>query len=76
LAEAGAEKSPWASETVEVIPLQTSENQRSLTFVLNHGAEDIELPLPRGQKRTDILNGVLHAGTVPLPGFGVVLLQG
>lgn len=77
LKEAGIETSSWASETVEVIPLKTPKGKKRLTFVLNHGPMDVELKLPQGKKRiVDLLSDATYSTTVPLSGYGVVLLQG
>jgi beta-galactosidase len=74
--EAGLEPHSWASQTTEVIPLRAAGDGADLTFVLNHAADGVALELPPGEKRTDLLTGTLHADAVPVPGFGVVLLQG
>jgi len=76
LDDAGVQPDPWASDSVEVIPLgTTSESTPAACFVLNHAGEACELELPDGETRRDLLTDQMHEGSVPLPGYAVVLLQ-
>jgi beta-galactosidase len=76
LAEAGLERHPWSSQFVEVIALEGAEDEAPLVFVLNHSDEAVELPVPEGQKRRDLIGDEEHAGIVELDPHGVVLLEG
>ncbi len=75
LTETEVRTSPWAGETLEVVPLQNGPEGATLTFVLNHSPEPCELELPEDTTVTDLLGEAKHSGTVPMGGFGVVLLQ-
>ncbi|NLW50745.1 MAG: beta-galactosidase [Candidatus Brocadiaceae bacterium] len=76
LGEARLEAHPWASETVEVVPLRVRGGEPPLTFVLNHGDEPAALPLPEGQRRRDLITGHEHTSDLSLQPYGVALLQG
>ncbi len=73
ISDAGLAAHPWASQTVEVIPLGPGQDRRA--FVLNHAAEPTDLPLEEGQLCRDLLSGTEHCGSVKLPADGVALLQ-
>jgi beta-galactosidase len=75
LDDAGLAPDPWSDELVEAVALRSS-GASGRRFVLNHGAEAVELALPDGSARTDLLTGAQHSGSVPLPPYGVVLLDG
>ncbi|MFW6119112.1 MAG: beta-galactosidase [Planctomycetota bacterium] len=76
LYDAGVEPNPWASDVVEVIPLKTpSDDSSAACFVLNHSGGACQLELSNGETRRDLLTDQTHEGTVPLPGYGVALLQ-
>jgi len=75
LAEAGLRRSPWSSDTIEVIPLQAGQAQPPRTFVLNHGGAAVMLPLAEGETRTDALTGRRHTSAVVLAAYGVALLD-
>jgi beta-galactosidase len=74
--DAGLERHPWASPTLEVIPLAAEQGQGPLLFVLNHSENAAELPLPGGTSARDLLTGRDHSSKVALPGYGLALLQG
>ena len=76
LAGAGLKPSPWASATVEVVPLRTADDEPDLTFVLNHADAAAELEVPEGRRVRDLLSDREHVGTLRLEPYGVVLLQG
>ena len=76
LREAGLERDPWSSDRIEVVPLRTEQGQRPRAFVLNHSEEAVELPLPAGTSRRDLLTGHDAIGKVRLDGYGVALLEG
>ena len=71
----GAERWNWASETVEVVPLESSNGEGEKVFVLNHSPETARLPL--GEKATcrDLLTDREHRAAVELDGYGVALLK-
>lgn len=74
--QAGLERNPWSSDAVEVIPLKAGESGGPLAFVLNHSGQSVNLSLPAGRRCRDLLAGRDHTETVPLPGYGVALLEG
>ncbi len=76
LEAAGVPTSPWASESVEVIPLSGGPDEQSPeSFVLNHSAQPAELELADGERVRDLLTEQTHEGSLTLPGYGVMLLQ-
>lgn len=76
LDEVGIEPHPWASQTVEVVPLNVPPDRPPLTFVLNHGGEDLDLDAPEEAALRDLLTDEEFSGRVPLAGYGVRLLEG
>ena len=75
LEAAGAETWDWASETVEVVPLSSSDGEDNKVFVLNHGPEAAELPLNEVGSCRDLLTGREYTDSVEVEGYGVVLLK-
>jgi beta-galactosidase len=75
LHEAGVTPSPFALPGVEVVPLKVEKEWIELSFVLNHTADAVELPLPDRTTCHDLLKGRNHTGTVPLEPYGVALLR-
>jgi beta-galactosidase len=74
--DAGLEGNAWSSATVEVIPLKVGKGEGPLVFVLNHSEEPVDLALPAGARRRDLLTGREYSAAVPLAGYGLALLQG
>jgi len=73
--ESGVSANPWASETVEVVPLKSGEEERKLTFVLNHSPAATTLPLAKGASCRDVLSERTFQGEIELKGYDVVLLE-
>jgi len=71
----GIRPSPWASPTVEVVPLRQEDGQPSLTFVLNHSEQAVTLALPEGESVSDLLTGRECQGALTLKGYDVALLK-
>jgi len=67
--------SPWASPTVEVIPLAGTGEQARLTFVLNHSAESVTLQLPGQGPVRELLGDRDFRGAVTLGPYDVALLK-
>jgi len=76
LRDSELEPHPWSSDTIETIPLQSVENEPSLSFVLNHAEEPVELDLGEGATYRDLLTDQEHSGKMRLDGYGVALLSG
>jgi len=72
---AGVEANSWSSETIETIPLETSDKEGKLVFVLNHAGTPASLPLPQGGSCVDLLTDTQMSGSVELGGYEVALLR-
>jgi len=77
LESAQLEPQTWASESVEVVPLQEAEQQGSdeICFVLNHSAQPVELDLPGDADYEDVISGAKLTQRSPLDGYGVLVLR-
>ena len=72
---AGLAPHSWSSESVEIVPVAASDEERHLTFVLNHAPEPVELSLGEASSCEDLLTGKTSSGAVRVEGYGVVLLK-
>ncbi|MFW6457037.1 MAG: beta-galactosidase [Planctomycetota bacterium] len=72
---AGLKTCDWAGEDVEVVPLRSEEGGADRLCVLNHGGEDIELPLPNNESVTDILGQQRFSESLIIPAYDLVILE-
>jgi beta-galactosidase GanA len=69
--DAGVRPGPWAGSGVEAVRREHAE--RRFLFLLNHGAEAAEVPLPAGCR--SLLDGGRELGQVTLEPGGVAVLE-
>ncbi|MEF8787577.1 MAG: beta-galactosidase [Planctomycetota bacterium] len=74
LESAGIEPHPWASERVEVVPLDAPGEEGSLLCVLNHGSEPVELTCEGERGPVELVSGDRVEGSLRLDGYGVAML--
>ena len=58
------------------MPLDVPPERSPLTFVLNHGGEDLDLDIPGDGGLRDLLTDEEFSDKVPVAAYGVRLLEG